>query len=260
MKTNIKNRPWILAENTLKYYRSAPMEVAVLPVGSIEPHNLHLPMGADCYQVEAISERSCEIAWKKGARAKSLPLIPFGSNANFSGYPGFINFNSGTHLSIFRDVVGSLEKYGVEKLVIINGHAGNIFQPLLRDLWSDTKVFISLINWWELDAKFMADTFRNSGDHASEMETSMLLHLCPALVHPEDADPGAARLARLEGLREGWVQYVRPWKALTTNSGYGDPKLANRAKGRFFFDMVTRQIAQYLVELAAVKITAGFPY
>jgi len=260
IKKVITNRPWILAENTLKMYRRVPMEVAVLPVGSTEPHNLHLPMGADCYQVEAIAERACEIAWKKGGRAKSLPVVPYGSNSNFAGFPGFIHLNSGTHLAIFRDVVWSLEKYGVRKLVIINGHGGNFFQPLLRDLWAKTNLFISLINWWQIDEKFIAKNFKIHGEHSDEMETSMLLHLCPELVNPKDADAGTVRIPRLKGLREGWVNYVKPWKTLTTNSGYGNPKFADRAKGRRFFDVITRKIARYLIELAKAKITPDFPY
>ena len=249
-----------MAENTLKMYRRAPTEVAVLPVGSTEPHNLHLPMGSDFYQVEAISEKACEIAWKKGARAKSLPVVPFGANSNFAGFPGFIHLDSGTHLAIFRDVVCSLENYGVRKLVIINGHGGNFFQPLLRDLWAKTNVFVSLINWWQTDPEFIAENFKIHGEHGDEMETSMLLHLCPELVHLKDADAGAVRTARLKGLREGWVNYVRPWKTLTTNSGYGNPKFADGAKGKRFFDVVTGKIAQYLIELAKAKITSDFPY
>jgi len=260
MKKINANRAWILAENTLKIYRRAPMEVAVLPVGSIEPHNLHLPMGSDSYQVEAIAEKACEIAWKKGARAKSLPVVPFGSNSNFAGFPGFINLNSGTHLAIFRDVIMSLEKYGVRKLVIINGHGGNFFQPLLRDLWATTKVFISLINWWQIDEKFILENFKAHGEHACEFETSMLLHLCPDLVNLKDADAGAVRIPRLKGLREGWVNYPKPWKLLTTNSGYGNPQLADSAKGKRLFDLVTRRISQYLVELSKAKLDFRFPY
>ncbi len=256
----MKNRPWLLAETTLKMYKRAPMEVAVLPIGATEPHNLHLPCGNDVYEVAAITERACEIAWKKGARAKALPAVPFGVNSNFRGFPGFIHASPTTHLAILRDVAWSLHAYGVRKLVIINGHGGNNFLPLLREMWPDAKVFISVVNWWQIVPELFAQTFVHPGEHGDEMETSLMLHLHPELVSLKDADPGATRAPRLKAMREGWASFPRPWKLLTTNSGYGNPKLASAAKGKKIFDAITDKIAGYLVELAKAKLDAEFPY
>jgi creatinine amidohydrolase len=254
------NRPWLLAETTLKMYRRAPMEVAVLPFGATEPHNLHLPIGTDVHQVDAITERACQIAWKKGARVKALAAVPFGTNSNFLGFPGFIHLNPTTHLAILRDVVWSLESYRVRKLVIINGHGGNNFQPFLRELWPTTKIFISLINWWLITPDVIANTFVNPGEHGDEMETSLMLHLFPGLVNPKDADAGAIRAPRLQALRDGWVTCTRPWKRLTTNTGYGNPKLATAEKGRKAFKAITEKIAGYLVELAKAKPDGKLPF
>ena len=256
----MKNRPWILGETTLKMYRREPMEVAVLPIGATEPHNLHLPIGTDAIDVSAIAERACEMAWKRGGRAKALPVVAFGTNSNFLGFPGFIHLNPTTHLAILRDVVWSLESYGVRKLVILNGHGGNNFQPFLRELWPTTKVFISLINWWTVEPKLFAKLFTNPGEHGDEMETSVAMHVCPDLVNSKDADAGAVRRARLKGLQEGWVTYTRPWKRLTTNTGYGDPRLASAGKGKKVFEAVTQKIGAYLLELAKAKLDAKFPF
>lgn len=256
----MKNHPWLLAETTLKMLRHAPLKVAVLPCGSTEPHNLHLPCGTDVLQVAAIAERACEIAWKKGARAAALPVVPFGTNSNFAGFPGFINLNPTTHYAIFRDIARSLENYNVRKLVIINGHGGNDFQPFLRELWPTTKVFISTLNWWQIDPGFIRKLFTHPGEHADEMETSLMLHLYPHLVNLKDADAGAVRRSRLKALREGWAVCPRPWKNLTVNSGFGNPRLASAEKGRVLFEFVTQKIAGYLVELAKAKIDNRFPY
>jgi creatinine amidohydrolase len=256
----MNNRPWILAETTLKMYRHAPMEVAVLPIGATEPHNLHLPCGTDTFEVSDIGEKACEIAWKRGGRAVALPAIPFGTNSNFAGFPGFIHLNPTTHLAILRDVVWSLESYGVRKLVILNGHGGNNFQPFLRELWPTTKLFISVINWWQILPELFEKLFVNPGEHGDEMETSLMLHLCPHLVSLKDADAGSVRKPRLKTLREGWVIFTRPWKRLTTNTGYGNPRLATAEKGRKILDAITRKIGAYLVELAKAKVDAKFPY
>ena len=256
----MKNRPWLLAETTLKMFRRAPMKVAVLPFGSTEPHNLHLPYGSDVYEVAAIAQKACEIAWKNGARAVALPAVPFGTNSNFKGFPGFIHLNPTTHLAILRDITWSLESCNVRKLVIINGHGGNNLLPFIRELWPATKVFISLVNWWQVAPKLTAKLIANPGEHADEMETSMMLHLYPHLVNLTDADAGAVRRLSLNAMREGWAICAPPWKRLTINSGHGNPKLASAEKGRVLFDVFTKKIADYLVELAKARMNNCFPY
>jgi len=72
-------REWVLSEVPYGYVKEHPYEVAVLPMGATEPHNLHLPYGTDTCQAQAISELACELAWKQGARVVSLPPIPYGT-------------------------------------------------------------------------------------------------------------------------------------------------------------------------------------
>ena len=81
-------REWILAEQNHAFVRAQKWEVAVLPFGATEPHNLHMPYGTDIYEVEAIAQRACETAYKAGARVTLLPTIPFGVNTNHLKIPG----------------------------------------------------------------------------------------------------------------------------------------------------------------------------
>ncbi|MCA9017573.1 MAG: creatininase family protein, partial [Planctomycetaceae bacterium] len=69
-------RPWILSEINYAYVKENPYEVAVLPMGATEPHNLHLPYGTDTYEADAISSRICEAAHQRGAKVVMLPPIP----------------------------------------------------------------------------------------------------------------------------------------------------------------------------------------
>ena len=71
-------REWVLAEQTHAFVRGQMWQVAVLPFGATEPHNLHMPYGTDIFQVEQIADRACEWAWRRGAKALLLPTIPFG--------------------------------------------------------------------------------------------------------------------------------------------------------------------------------------
>ena len=69
-------RPWILAEANYGFVKDNPYQVAVLPMGATEPHNLHLPYGTDTYEGRAIAERACAAAWEQGAKVVMLPAIP----------------------------------------------------------------------------------------------------------------------------------------------------------------------------------------
>jgi creatinine amidohydrolase len=77
-------RPWILAETNYAHVKSCEYQVAVLPMGATEPHNLHLPYGTDTFEAEAIGSRACEAAWKRGAKVVLLPTIPYGTETNQS--------------------------------------------------------------------------------------------------------------------------------------------------------------------------------
>src|SRR5437763_6541594 len=81
-------REWILAEQTHHFVRQQKWEVAVLPFGATEPHNLHMPYGTDNFQVEEIGQRSCERAYQAGAKVLLLPTISYGVNTNHYKVPG----------------------------------------------------------------------------------------------------------------------------------------------------------------------------
>src|SRR5437660_5228109 len=102
--------PWILAEQTHAAIRAQKWEVAVLPFGATEPHNLHMPYATDNYQVEAIGSRACERAYHAGAKVLLLPAVPFGVNTNHLKIPGglALSMKPTTILAILSDVVDSL--------------------------------------------------------------------------------------------------------------------------------------------------------
>lgn len=246
-------RPWILAEQPLPAVREAKYEVAVLPWGATEAHNLHLPYGTDNVESGAIAAEAARLAWGKGARVAVLPAVPFGVNTTQLDIPFTLSMMPSTQLALLGDLTASLEGQGIRKLVLINGHGGNDFKPLIRELYPRTKVFISTIDWWKVaDAKAH---FTDQGDHAGELETSVMQHLAPALVRPlKDAGSGAARSWRIAALREGWAWAPRQWTKVSADTGIGDPQLATAAKGDRFVREVTERIAQYLVELAAADL------
>ncbi|MCS7180452.1 MAG: creatininase family protein [bacterium] len=251
-----------LFEMTLKEVREfGEIEVCVLPWGSCEPHNLHLPYGCDSLTVEKIAEISCKKANEKGGKIILLPTIPIGVNSNHFGFPMALHLSPTTQLAILRDIVYTLENYKIYKFVIINGHGGNEFRALLREIYGKTFIHIFLIDWWnvrkDIAEKILED---KGGEHGNEAETSWLMYLYPELCHLEWADDGEVNEPRFEEIKNGWVWITRPWHLLTENSGYGNPKKASPEKGKIIVENATDRIADFLLKLSNSKVDEKFPY
>jgi len=255
-------REWVLAEQNHANVRAHPWEVAVLPFGATEPHNLHMPYGTDNFQVEVVGQRACEWAYARGARVLLLPTMPYGVNTNYFKVPGALacSVTPTTLLRLVGDLVDSLERQGLRKLVLLNGHGGNELKPLARELHHRTAVFLCVCDWYKVAGDLYAGIFERPGEHADEVETSLGLAFFPELVHPEQADAGAARPCRLEAINRGWVSITRPWHLVTTSTGLGDPSAATAEKGRRLVDAVVGRLGGFLVELAAAKMDETFPY
>src|SRR5437660_3013928 len=191
-------RDWNLAEQNHSFLRSQKWEVAVLPFGATEPHNLHMPYGTDNYQLEVIGNRACEHAYRAGARVLLLPTIPYGVNTNHLQVPGGLacSVRPTTLLAILTDLVDSLERQGVRKLVLLNGHGGNELKPLTRQLHHKTGVFLCVCDWFRMAADLYPKLFERPGEHADEVETSLGLAYFPELMHMELAEDGASRPSR----------------------------------------------------------------
>lgn len=253
-------RPYILQETNLKSVRENPPQVVVLPWGATEPHNLHMPYGTDTLTATWVGEQVCEMAWKKGARAYLMPSMPFGVNTNTMAFPLVMNMNPSTQMAVLRDVMESLKAAGVQKILLLNGHGGNDFNPMQRELFG-AGVFFVVCNWWHVCSDILHKTFSQPGDHADEMETSVGLFLFPELMAPlSQADDGQVRTTPFEAINQGWVKITRPWDKLTTNSGVGNPHKATALKGQEYLSLAVERIGTFVTELAAAKMDALFPY
>jgi creatinine amidohydrolase len=246
-------RPWILAETTWKTVDATPYDVAVLPWGATEAHNYHLPYATDTIQCDHVAARAAERAWNAGARVVVLPTVPFGVQTTQIDIKLTLNMNPSTQAALLRDLVVSLEHQKIRKLVILNGHGGNDFRQMIRELQLQTTVFLATINWWScVDVRTF---FEETGDHAGEAETSAMLHLAPELVRPlSDAGAGRARRPKIAGLREGWAWSPRQWTRVTSDTGIGNPAKATAEKGEAYVTAAVEKIGGFLVELAAVRV------
>lgn len=242
-------RPYILAESNWKALKDANIELAILPWGATEAHNYHLPYATDIIEADFIAAESAKIAWENGAKVMVLPTIPFGVNTGQTDILLDINLHPSTQLSILKDLIEVLDRQGIRKFLILNSHGGNDFKTMLRELGVRfPNMFLSTINWFQALDK--TEYFENKGDHADEMETSLILYFKPDLVLPKSSwGDGAEKKNKIKAFTEGWAWTERKWSQISADTGVGNPEKASAEKGKKYFEAVTRKIAALLVEI-----------
>lgn len=243
------NTPFILKDTPWKQVQETQYDIAVLPWGATEAHNYHLPFGTDIIETEYIAQISAEKAWGKGVRPVVLPAIPFGVNTGQLDIFMTINMNPATQMKIIEDVLNSLSNHNITRFVIFNGHGGNDFKTIIRELQPRyPEIFMAQLNWFE--AAPLKDFFEESGDHANEMETSVIMHIAPDLVLPlSEAGSGKARTPKFSARKEGWVWFPRAWTKVTDDTGIGNPKKATAEKGGKYLEAITDKISDFFVDL-----------
>jgi creatinine amidohydrolase len=242
-------RPYILAETTWKALKDQSFDMAILPWGATEAHNLHLPYSTDNIATEAIVAESARLAWDKGFRAVVLPCVPFGVNTGQLDIRINLNLKPSTQLLILDDIADVLNRHGIKKLMILNGHGGNDFKQMIRELGMKyPAMFICTCNWYQSFDNSMF--FENEGGHADEMETSLMLYISPDMVLPiSEAGKGEAKKFRIKALNEKWAWAERKWSEVTSDTGIGDPSLASAEKGKRCFSEVTEKLAGLIADL-----------
>ena len=235
-------RPYILAETNWEILQNERFDLAVLPWGATEA------------QGAALAAEAAKHAWERGSKVIVLPTVPFGVN---TGQPDIyldINLNPTTQLAILSDIITVLDRQKLYKLLIFNSHGGNNFKALVRELGLKfPEMFISVSNWTKVVDKM--DYFDKDGDHADEMETSLMLYLKPELVLPKEKwGSGESKKHKIKGFSEGWVWAERKWSQISKDTGVGNPEFSTKEKGKRFFKDVTEKMGELFIELCEADI------
>lgn len=225
-------------------------DFAVLPWGATEPHNYHLPYLTDCYMSHDISIDSVMKAYnKEKIKGMVLPVIPLGSqNPGQREQPFCLHVRYETQKAILGDIIASLNYQGIDKLFIVNGHGGNSFKNMIRDLAVDYPHFLIVVS--DLFAiEPQADYFEEKDDHAGEMETSVMMYYHPYLVDLSLAGDGGFTPFKAPSLRSGIGWTPRNWMKVSKDTGVGDPRKASAEKGKKYADAVTEKISDLFIEI-----------
>ncbi len=251
---------WNLTETNLSRLRDSLPEVAVIGTGAIEAHNLHLPEGQDFLHTSHIVNKVTRIAWEKTQSVICLPLIPYGVDCNLLNYPLTIHIEQITLDLIIKNIAASLVNHGIRKIVLINGHGGNSFSALTRQIQHDLDVYFFVCNWYEVGMDQYDTIFQKPDDHAGELETSVALELFPELVEIDNALDGKTRPFQFEALREGWVKTSRDFSKLNDHCATADAIFATAEKGKKYLSIVYERISNFLIELAEAPLHEFFPH
>lgn len=224
--------------------KDIPYDLVILPWGATEPHNYHLPYLTDCILSEAIAlDAAAQAEKNSGIKIMVLPPVAMGSqNPGQRNLPFCIHYRQETQRAILTDIVASLYVQGIRKLVVINGHGGNSFKGMIRDLaFLYPDFLLAVSDWYTVERA--EDYFEEKDDHAGELETSVLMYYHPELVRLENAGNGRTKSFGIPGLNEKVAWVPRDWSKVSEDSGIGNPRKATAEKGGRFARAVTARYA-----------------
>ena len=243
MKVLLHEMSWAEAK---EYFTKNDM--AILPVGSNEQHGPHNPLGTDHLIARALAE---ETAKRTGVLC--LQVIPFGVSSHHRQFWGTVSISPTALKNYVKDVCSSLNDYGVRKMVIVNGHGGNLpaLKELARELREEKGVFVSVFQWWEVASKLLPDLFTQSEKrHAGAEETSMNLALHPHIVNVDravDEDPSK------HYLQTDGVSLPLDTVDETSSGVFGKSTTASVEKGKKIFEAVINELVKHVVLLKKSK-------
>jgi len=219
-----------------------PRTVAILPVGSTEPHGPHLPLDTDITIASSMGTGVAALLQQVGVTALVLPPIPFGLTEYTRGFAGRISLQPGTLWALVEDVIVALELQGIEHVLLVNGHLEPAHVDILRGVLLDharrgnRKAHAVLVDVTRRkNAARLGDEFQSGDCHAGRYETSLVLAADPHSVREaERVRLPAVSIDLITKMKEG----VKTFQDAGAEHAYcGDPAAATAAEGR---DLVAR--------------------
>jgi creatinine amidohydrolase/Fe(II)-dependent formamide hydrolase-like protein len=236
--------------------RFQEVDVALLPVGSIEQHGPHLPLDSDAFDAEYLSKKVAEACTEP--RPLVLPLIPYGVSYHHEDFSGTISIGPDTLSRLVYEIGMSASRHGVTKLVVINGHGGN--SPALhfaaQMINRDAHIFTCVDTGETSDPDIHAFTETPNDVHAGEIETSTTLASRPHLVKKDRMKRFVPRFSNrylnFSSKRSvGWYAHT---SKISSTGVLGDPTKASREKGEQIWELMIKNLVEFVEELKNISM------
>lgn len=231
--------------------------IAVLPVGATEQHGPHLPMSTDTATIDGMVQATLPYL-PDDLPVLFLPTVAYGKSNEHSRYPGTLTVSAATLIAMWTDIGNCVAKAGVRKLVLYNSHGGqmSVMDIVGRDLREAHNMMVVSANWYTLGLPqgMFSDHEGRHGIHAGDLESSIMSHLTPDYVRPEefrnfhslteDLAQENKYLSITPTGKLGWQMHdINPMGAA------GDARGATAEKGAAALDHVGRKFVELLQEV-----------
>jgi creatinine amidohydrolase len=257
----------ILEEMTLPEVEAFEPEVVVIPCGSTEPHGPHLAYCSDTLATRDSAEGGTVLANERGVRALCYPTLPIGLNVNF-GWPFALSMTVPTYLRMLTDLCDQIEKRGVRRILLVNGHGGNTAAlHAFQRQWAHRGVAGTP---GAEDHAFVCSTLRRSpragdvvehpSDHAGEAETLEMMAVRPELVRRDQLDEFPWGTPAVKVLDDPRIHWVKPWHLHVPEAAGGDARNVSVEKAARLQELNAEWIAEVICGLCSVPWSDRYPY
>ncbi|WP_426956996.1 creatininase family protein [Muricoccus radiodurans] len=242
--------------------------VILLPLGSHEDQGPHAPMG-DYLLAEKMAELIALRATAAGTPTFVAPVLPFGGADWFGPMIGGIAIHQSTLVSVLTDMLDSLHRNGLTRVVVINGHGGNVgpVTEVARDAWQERKQLVPSLYLWRIAYALLpkligAEKAKAVSGHGADPLTSLGLHLFPELLRT-DLIPEGQKLKRdsvldlpYTGLGAASFEGAEIGLPMEYDDTYhqgvagGDPKLCSAETGKVLSEALADIASRFVVHFA----------
>lgn len=224
--------------------------VALLPVGSVEQHGYHAPLGTDLIIAEAFAAN-----FLKNEKTIVLPSIPIGVSDYHRHFPGTLWVSENTLRQYVGETIEALKWHGISKTIIVNGHGGNNepLKELAKNLKKDQDVSVVVWTWFKAIEPEIVDFFKYLPPlHADELETSMLLAIDPELIRFDRVEETESEGSPVWGKFINHTLYSTIVKDFSKSGSTGKPTLASAEIGKTFYKLALANLSDLIDEFSVI--------
>lgn len=234
-------------------------KVVIIPIGHTEQHGYHLPMSTDTLIIEAIAKGTEQSI---PHLATTLPVMPYGVSTHRAAFAGTLNAGGRAFEDFWVDVVNTLVVRGFTRFYLMSGHGGNssFLTNVIKYAGEQHRRIFCATAWLYLSGKEGIESLEKHRKsklggmgHACELETSLILHLQPELVHMDrvvdETDFIVSPNYYMDWVEGGALIANPPWDDDTKTGAYGAGSMADAARGKIWLEAAIEEKIIHIEEI-----------